>query len=310
MKVVVSIPAYNEEKTIASVVAGIPRDIAEEVLVVVVDDGSTDNSAKEAAKAGADKVVRHKRNMGLACAFRRGIEEALALNADIIVNIDADGQYVGGEIRQLIQPIQDGEADIVLGSRFAGSIEHMPLTKRMGNMIATKITTFLSGLQVTDAQTGFRAFSREAALRLNILSDYTYTQETIIQAAHAGLLVVEVPITFRRRDGKSRLISNILTYALRSGSTILRTYRDYQPLRTFTIIGGLIFAVGLAFGSRVLLHYLKTGFVSPYIPSAILTAVLLIIGFQVVILALIADMVGSNRRILDEIRYTSRKRRE
>lgn len=310
MKVVVLIPAYNEEKTIASVVAGIPRDVAEEVRVVVVDDGSTDNSAKEARKAGADKVVRHKRNMGLTCAFRRGIEEALALEADVIVNIDADGQYVGEEIRQLIQPIREGEADIVLGSRFAGSIEHMPFQKRAGNMIATKITAFLSGIGVTDAQTGFRAFSREAALRLNILSDYTYTQETIIQAAHSGLLVVEVPATFRRREGKSRLISNIFSYAIRCGSTIMKTYLNYKPMKTFTFIGGLVFASGLAVGSRVLAHYLKTGFVSPYIPSAILTAVLLIIGFQVIILGLIANMVGANRKLLDEILYRSRKKAE
>jgi glycosyltransferase involved in cell wall biosynthesis len=309
MKVVVSIPAYNEEETVGAVVRSVPKDIADEVLVVVVDDGSVDDTSEEARKAGA-KVIKFKGNRGLACAFRRGVEEGINLNADVIVNIDADGQYVGGEIRKLIEPIRKGEADVVLGSRFAGSIEHMPLSKRVGNIVATRITGFLSGIKVTDAQTGFRAFSREAALRLNVLSDYTYTQETIIQAAHSGLTVKEVPVTFRKRKGESRLISNIFSYALRSGSTILKTYLNHRPMRTFTFIGGAVFAAGLAVGSRVLVHYLRTGFVTPYIPSAILTAVLLIIGFQVIILGLIADMVGANRKLLDELLYRSRKKAE
>ncbi|MFH1788539.1 MAG: glycosyltransferase family 2 protein, partial [Candidatus Altiarchaeota archaeon] len=231
----------------------------------------------------------------------------IALKADVIVNIDADGQYVGGEVGKLVEPIKRGDADVCLGSRFAGTIEYMPFQKRIGNIIATKVTCFLSGVPVTDAQTGFRAFSREAALRLNTLSDYTYTQENIIQAAQAGLVIREVPITFRKRKGESRLIHNIGTYALRSGSTILKTYRDYRPLRTFAFIGGLIFLSGFIPGARVLLHFLETGKVSPYMPSAILTAVLLILGFQVIVLGLIADMVGSNRKLLDELSYRIRK---
>lgn len=307
MKVVVAIPAYDEEDTIAEVVKTIPRDACENVIVVVVDDGSTDNTVLEAEKAGADRIVRHKRNLGLAQAFKSGIEAGLDLGADVIINIDADGQYVGEEIVKLIEPIRKGEADIVLGSRFMGSIEYMPPQKRVGNILATKVTKFLSGVQVSDAQTGFRAFSREAALKMTILSDYTYVQENIIQASHAGLKIIEVPVHFRKREGKSRLISNIFSYAKKSGTTILKTYRDYKPMQTFVFMGGIIFLSGLMTGLRVLIHYLKTGLVSPYIPSAILTAVLLIIGFQVIILGLIADMVGSNRKLLDELLYKARK---
>jgi glycosyltransferase involved in cell wall biosynthesis len=308
MKLVVMIPAYNEEETIADVIAEIPKGLCEvdEIETLVVDDGSTDRTAETARKAGAN-VVSNEENIGLARTFKKGLEEALARKADIIVNIDADGQYVGGEIPDLIKPILEGRADVVLGSRFKGSIEYMPLHKKIGNSIATKITQFASGVPISDAQTGFRAFSRDAALRLNVMSDYTYVQETIIQAAIKGLGIVEVPCSFRKRNGKSRLISNIFSYAKRAGATILLTYRDYKPLKTFLLIGGSIFFLGLAVGARVLIHFLKTGLVSPYIPSAILTAVLLIIGFQVIILGLVADMIGNNRKILEELLYKLKK---
>jgi hypothetical protein len=184
----------------------------------------------------------------------------------------------------------------------------MPIQKKIGNRIATKFTSFVSGVPLSDAQTGFRAFSREAALRLNIMSDYTYVQETIIQAVNRGLKIAEVPVQFRKRDGRSRLISNIFSYVKRAGITILRTYRDYKPMRTFLVIGGFTFSLGLLAGLRVLIHYLKTGLVSPYIPTAILTGVLLIIGFQIVVLGLIADMIGSNRRIMEEILYRLKKK--
>ena len=307
MRIVVAIPAYNEEETIGDVVKSIPRNIADDVKVVVVDDGSEDGSIDAARKAGADKIVALKKNRGLARAFKQGLEEGILLKADIIVNIDADGQYLGAEVGKLIEPIKNGDADICLGSRFTGEIEYMPIQKRVGNKIATYVTRFLSGVALTDAQTGFRAFSREAALRLNTLSDYTYTQENIIQAAEKGLVIAEVPITFKKRKGESRLIHNILTYAIRSGSTILKTYRDYRPLRTFTFIGGMIFFSGFIPGARVLIHFLETGKVSPYLPSAILTSVLLILGFQIIVLGLIADMVGSNRKLLDELLYRIRR---
>jgi len=307
MKLVVMIPAYNEEATIGRVIEEISRDIEgiDEVFVLVGDDGSCDDTAKVAEERGA--LVKKFEHGGLAKTFRKAMEAALEEGADIIVNIDADGQYDGGEIPALIGPIIDGSADFVLGSRFKGRIEAMPIQKKVGNIIATRVTRIASGYPTSDAQTGFRAFSREAALRLNIMSDYTYVQETLIQAARKGLRIVEVPCTFRKREGKSRLISNIFGYALKAGVTILKTSRDYRPLRTFSIAGAFISFLGLLVGFRVLVHYFRTGLVSPYIPSAILTAVLLIIGFQVLILGLVADMVGTNRKILEEILYRIKK---
>ena len=305
------IPAFNEEKTIGKVISEIPREIAQidEIKIIVIDDGSTDDTRKNALEAGADKVISFIQNQGLAFSFKKGLNLALEMNADLIVNIDADGQYVGNEIITLLDPILNNKADIVLGSRFKGWIEYMPFQKRVGNSLATKATNLLTGLNISDTQTGFRAFSREAALRLNIESDYTYVQETIIQAVEKGLTIVEVPVHFRRREGKSRLISNIFSYARRAGINILRTYRDYQPLRIFLIIGGIISLLGFAVGLRVLLHYLSTGMVGPYLPSAILTAVLLIVGFQVIIFGIIADMMGSNRKIQEEILYFLKKHR-
>jgi len=305
MKLSIIIPAYNEEKSIGSVIREIPKELKgiKTVEIIVIDDGSKDNTVNEAKKSGANKIISLKENKGLAYAFKIGIDAALESGADIIVNIDADGQYDAKEIPLLIQPILNNDADIVLGSRFKGWIEEMPIQKKIGNKIATKITSLVSGFQVSDAQTGFRAFSREAALQLNILSEYTYVQETIIQAINKNLTIKEIPVHFRKRKGKSRLISNILTYAKRAGITILRTYLHYRPLRTFAILGGILILIGLIIGLRVLIHFLLTGFVSPYIPSTILSAIFIIIGFQVIILGLLADLVARNRRMMEEILY-------
>jgi len=309
MKVVICIPAYNEEKTIASVIREISRDIAEEVEIVVIDDGSTDSTFSEAKKAGADVVVRFKKNRGLGSAFKAGIEKAIDLDADVLVTIDADGQYDPKEIPKLVKPVIDGNADIVLGSRFAGRIEEMPFQKRIGNLIATRVTSFLAGISISDAQTGFRAFSGEAMLQLNMFADYTYVQETIIQAANKRLLIAEVPCTFRkRRGGDSRLIASTFSYAKNAVAIVLKTYLRYKPLKTFLYIGGFILLAGIVTGLRVLIHYMQTGLVTPYYPTTILTAILFIIGFQVIVLGLLADLIDGNRRIEEEILYRLKKR--
>lgn len=308
MKLVVMIPAFNEEQTIGSVIKEIPRKIlGMNVQILVINDGSSDNTIIEAKKAGADKIVSHHGNKGLGVAFKTGLDNALAMGADIIVNTDADGQYVGAEIENLVKPIIGCEADIVLGSRFAGTIEYMPLGKRIGNRMATRMVRFLSGLPVTDGQTGFRAFTRDAALRLNVMSFYTYTQETIIQAAKRGITLVEVPCTFRRRDGHSRLISSIFGYAKKSAAILMRTYRDYMPLQFFGTIGISIFAVGTVFALYIFQYFLRTGMVSPHVPLAILTAITLIVGFQLIIFALLADMMGQQRKVSEEILYRVKK---
>lgn len=303
-KLLVCIPAYNEEKTIASVIKEIPGDMADEVIVVVIDDGSGDKTVEIAREAGADKIISFKQNRGLGSAFKTALETALEMNADILVNIDADRQYDPREIPELIKPIIKGEADMVLGSRFRGTIEEMSLEKRIGNILATKITSFASGFSVSDAQTGFRAYSKEAILRLDVFSDYTYVQETIIQAANKDLKIIDIPCTFRkRRYGDSRLISSIFSYAKNYIAIILRTYLRYRPLKAFLYLGGFIFSLGILAAFRVLVHFLQTGYVTPYYPTTILSAILLIIGFQVVILGLLADLIDSNRRIHEEILY-------
>jgi glycosyltransferase involved in cell wall biosynthesis len=306
MRLVVTIPAYNEERTVAEVIRSIPRRVegVSQVEVVVVSDGSTDRTVAEARAAGADEVVAFKRNRGLAPTFQTGLDTALARGADIVVNIDADGQYVGSEIPALVAPLLRGEADIVLGSRFAGTIEEMPPSKVWGNRVATRITRWLSGLPITDAQTGFRAFSREAALRMSVFSSYTYVQETLLQASQKGLAVVEVPVTFRKRAGsESRLIRGVWSYARRAGATILRTYLYHRPLKTFLYIGGLLLAAGGLVGLRVLLHFLQTGAVGGFLPSAILSALLLILGAQVVVVGLLADVIHHNSLINEEVLY-------
>ncbi|MBE9594076.1 MAG: glycosyltransferase family 2 protein, partial [Proteobacteria bacterium] len=223
-------------------------------------------------------------------------------------NTDADGQYNGKEIPELIKPILEGKADFVLGSRFRGRIEYMPIHKKVTNRIATFVTRQVSGLPISDAQTGFRAFTSDAAFHLNVMADYTYVQETLIQAANCGLMIEEIPIEFRKRKGgESRLISNIFGYAKRAGGTIVTTYRDYQPLKTFSYIGIFFIVFGLILGSRVLIHYFNTGMVTPYLPSAVLTVLLLIVGIQTLVIGLLADMLKTHRRIQDEVLYRLKK---
>jgi len=308
MKLIITIPAYNEAETIGQVIDEIPRKIKgiKKIQVLVIDDGSSDSTADIARKRNT-LVISNKKNLGLAVTFRRGLEKALEMGADIIVNTDADMQYNQGQIPDLIKPILEEKADIVLGSRFRGRIEYMPLRKRLGNRISTWAVRKVSGLPISDAQTGFRAFSREAALRINIQSTYTYTQETILQAAANKLVVKEIPIDFRKRSGHSRLISNIFGYAKRVGTTLVIGYMNHKPLRVFLGIGLAFFLIGFALGLRILIHFLNTGLVSPYIPTAILTAILLIFGFQIIMIGLVAEMIKGNRFLEEEMLYRLKK---
>jgi len=309
MKLVVIIPAYNEETSLIKVIEEIPRTIpdVDQVQILVVDDGSTDRTAASAKQAGADKILIHKHNMGLARTFRDGLDAALDLGADIIVNTDADFQYKGTEIPKLIAPILEETADIVLGDRQIDTLDHMPWGNLWGNKIATQVTRWASGLPINDAQTGFRAFSREAALRMNLTGDYTYTQETIIQAANKHLKIEQIPIEFRRREGKSRLISSFFRYARSAGVTIFRSFGAYHPFVVFSGIGVFCILLGLVFGFRVIIHYLTTGLVTPYLPSALLTTVLVIVGSLAILFGLLADMIRTQRILSEEILYRLKK---
>ncbi len=311
MKLVIMIPAYNEEQNIGTVIEEIPQSIEgiDEIQVIVIDDGSNDNTVEQAKLAGADHVFSNKKNLGLAQTFKRGMSEALGMNADIFVNIDADGQYDPHEMPLLIAPILNGTADIVLGTRQINELDHMPWQKRQGNKIATWITRRVAGYPVKDAQTGFRAFSREAALKINILGGYTYVQETIIQAAHKNLKIKEVPVTFRKREGKSRLIPNVFHYAKNAAVTILRTYRDYNPVKVFTGLGIVFIFLSFIPGFAVLRNYLIKGTFAGYTGRGLLTLLFIFVGVQFMIFGLLADMLRTHRELQEEILYKLKGRK-
>lgn len=306
---VVTIPAFNEENTIAKVIREIPRNIVDDVKILVVDDGSNDRTAEIAYEAGADLVISHVHNLGLAASYRDSLDVATQeMDADIIVNIDADGQYEPKEIPKLIQPILDHRADIVLGSRFQGYIEDMKWSKKFGNRMATRIVSHAAGQKFSDCQTGFRALTREAAFRMNLFSQFTYTQESLVNAVHHNLRVVEVPVSFyKRQDTSNRLFGSVWNYAKRGGATLIRTYLYHKPLRFFLYIGAVVFGVGLLLGMRVLIHYITTTRVTPYLPTSVLATLLMIVGFQVIIFGLMGDMMRINQNLHEEILYRIKK---
>lgn len=309
MKLIVTIPAYNEEGSIAAVIQSIPRAIhgIDQVEILVIDDGSKDRTVEVARQSGADHVISNIVNRGLATSFRRGINKALELGADIIVNTDADNQYDQSEIPKLIQPILDKKADIVSGDRQVKTLDHMPKAKKYGNMIGSWVVRRVSGLPIQDASSGFRAFSRDAALQLSVFSEHTYTHETIIEANDKKLVFVEVPCTFRGRDGtSSRLISGVFSHIKKSGITIVRTLVRHKPLKTFTYTGLVLIIAGIVIGSRFLYFYFH-GQGSGHIQSLIFMAVSIMLGFQIVVLGLLADNINANRRINEEILYRIKK---
>jgi glycosyltransferase involved in cell wall biosynthesis len=299
VKVVVMIPAHNEEATIKAVIESIPREMrgVDVVIPLVIDDGSVDRTVPKATEAGA-LIISNASRQGLAYSFRKGIDTALKLGADVIVNTDGDNQYDQSQIPHLIEPILHKRADMVLGSRFLGHIEHMSFGKYWGNKMATWAVNFVSGANVSDGQTGFRAFTRDAALRLNVLSNFTYTQETILEVVDKNLCIEEIPITFRKRmDGENRLFGSVWSYARRASATLLLGMLRYHPLRTFFTMGGAIILVGLLSGSRVISQFLNTGAIEPYLPSAVFTVLCLLLGFQFAIMGLIGSMLKQQRQL-------------
>lgn len=307
MKLIIQIPAYNEEATLPQTIRDLPRLIPgiDEVRVLVIDDGSTDRTAEVAREAGADYVVRLKRNHGLAMAFMTGMEAALRLGADIIVNTDADNQYRGEDIARLIQPLLNGEADIVVGDRGVAALEHFSSLKRLLQRWGSWIVERAAGLPIPDATSGFRAFTREAALRLTVLSDYTYTLETLIQAGARKMKVIYVPVRVNPPARPSRLIRSLPSFLVISAVTIVRFYTMYRPLRVFITLGGLLITGGLTLGTRFLYFYLR-GDGAGHVQSLILAAILTIVGFQVCLIGLVADLIQMNRRMLEEVLHRVR----
>lgn len=310
MKLVIQIPCYNEEATLPQTIRDLPRAIpgVDEIEILVVDDGSTDRTAEVARELGVQHIVRLKQNCGLATAFTVGLDTALHLGADVIVNTDADNQYRGEDITRLIQPILEGWADIVVGDRGVGNLEYFSPLKRWLQKLGSWVVERAAGIPIPDATSGFRAFSREAALRLTVLSDYTYTLETLIQAGARKMAVVFVPVRTNPQTRPSRLIRSLSSFLALSAVTIVRFYVMYRPLRVFTTIGGVFIAGGTLLGLRFLYFFLFSprGGIG-HIQSLILAAILVIVGFQVCLIGLIADLVRLNRRMLEEILWKVRQ---
>jgi glycosyltransferase involved in cell wall biosynthesis len=278
----------------------------DEVQWLVVDDGSTDRTAEVARQLGVHHIVQHSRNMGLAKAFLTGLESSLKAGADVIVNTDADNQYWGEDIAHLIQPILEGQADIVVGDRGVGTVEHFSSLKRLLQRLGSRVVGLASGSAVPDATSGFRALSREAALRTIVYSEYSYTLETLIQAGSRRMAVAYVPIRTNPQMRRSRLMRNTPHYLVNSTATILRAYAMYRPLRVFLGIGGVMILLGLTLGVRFLFFYLS-GQGSGHVQSLILAAILTIVGFQACLIGLMADLVGFNRKMLEETLYHVRQ---
>jgi glycosyltransferase involved in cell wall biosynthesis len=314
MKLVVTIPALNEEATIANVVAGVPRRLAgvDEVEVIVVNDGSTDRTAEFAAEAGALVVSLHNRP-GLGKVFGTGLERAMRRGADIIVNIDGDGQFDPADIGKLVHPILEGEADFVTCSRFADPDlwPEMPKVKFWGNRVVTNIINWVcGGTSFTDVSCGFRAFNREAAYRLTLFGRFTYTQECFIDLFSKGVRMAEVPLKVRgvREHGKSRVASSIFKYATNSLPIILRAMRDIQPLKFFGGIALLLFVPAMVLATFVTAYYIINGRTTPYTSLITMSGVAITLAFLLGVLALLADMLGRHRKISEELLYLARRK--
>jgi glycosyltransferase involved in cell wall biosynthesis len=308
MKLVIQIPAYNEEATIAKALAALPRSVPgfSSVETLVIDDGSTDATSERAREAGAGRVVRLTTNRGLAEAFSVGLSEALAMGADVIVNFDADLQYDPADIPALVAPVLEGRADFTIGDRGPGQLAHFSPSKRLLQRMGSWVVRQASGIQVTDAVSGFRAMSAEAARRLNVFSKLTYTLETLIQAGYKGLRVVSVPVRAHPPVRPSRLFTSTFKYVLLQGSNVLRITALYKPMKVFSIAGALFMLAGAALGARFLAYYFFGRNPGGHVQSLILAAVLIVVGFQTLLIALLADLVAINRRLLEEMKLKDR----
>jgi len=308
LKLIILIPAYNEEKTLGQVIEEIPKKIEKisEIEIVVIDDGSNDKTVEVAKNKGA-LVYSFIENKGLAKAISFGFSKSIERNTDILVILDADNQYNSQEIPKLIQPIIENKADIVMGDRQVKKLDHMPFQKKAGNMMVSKALSWAIGKKISDGQTGFRAFSLEALRRLNIFSNYTYTQETVIQAVYKGLTILEVPVEFRKRHDESRLISNIFSYASRTISLVASTFVYYKSFKFFGILSAILFIIGGGLSVFVLNHFYTTGTVSPYYPSTMLAVLFLISGAISSLMAIISSILNRQSRLLEEIMYKLKK---
>ena len=308
MKLIIQIPCYNEAETLAIALAELPREIEgiDTVEWLVVDDGSSDDTIAVARANGVDHVVSHTHNRGLAVAFMTGLDACLRRGADIIVNTDADNQYHAGDIPSLVGPILAGDAEIVIGARPIAEIEHFSPIKKALQKLGSWAVRVASRTEVPDAPSGFRAMTRDAAMRMNVFSSYTYTIETIIQAGQKGMAIKTVPVRVNEDLRPSRLVKSIPAYVRRSLITIVRIFMTYKPMRFFMVPGIAVFFLGVLVGLRFVWVYLTQGSAG-MIQSLILAAVLMLVGFQLALFGLMAELFGVNRKLLEDIQWRIRR---
>lgn len=308
MKLIIQIPCYNEAETLGITLGKLPREVEgfERVEWLVIDDGSTDNTIEVAKKSGVDHIVRFAKNHGLARAFMAGLEANLKLGADVIVNTDADNQYDARDIPKLVKPILEGKAEIAVGARPIETIEHFPPVKRILQKIGSWVVRMASSTYVHDAPSGFRAMNRNAAMRLNVFNDYTYTLETIIQAGQKDMSIISVPIRTNKDLRPSRLLKSIPSYIKQSVITIIRIFVVYRPFRFFMTIGLLMFAYGFFLGLKFIYYVYIIQDGTARVQSLILASILLGIGFQTMLVAFLADLLSVNRKLLEDIQYRLR----
>jgi glycosyltransferase involved in cell wall biosynthesis len=308
MKLIIQIPCYNEADTLAIALKDLPRTVEgfDTVEWLVINDGSTDDTAAIAGAHGVKHIVSFAKNQGLARGFMAGLDAALKLGADVIVNTDADNQYDARDIPRLVRPILEKKAEIVVGARPISEIKHFRFIKKQLQKLGSWVVRLASKTNIPDAPSGFRAISREAALRLNVFNDYTYTLETIIQAGQKNMAIVAIPVRVNDDLRPSRLIKSIPRYVQRSITTIIRIFVVYKPFRFFMTFGLLLFAAGFLLGIRFLYYFfVESG--EGHVQSLILSSILLGIGFQTMLVAFLADLLAVNRRLMEDVQFRLRK---
>jgi glycosyltransferase involved in cell wall biosynthesis len=308
-KLIIQIPCLNEADTLPATLADLPRSVPgiDAIETLIIDDGSRDDTVAVARAHGVQHVIRFRRRKGLAAAFTAGIDAALNLGADYIVNTDADNQYAGTDIVRLLAPLLEGEADIVIGDRRIRDLRHMSWPKKLLQRFGSWAVRQVSGTAVPDTTSGFRAYTRDAALRMTIVSEFSYTLESIIQAGKMRMAIAHVEVGTNPRTRPSRLFGNVFSYVKQSAATIVRIYAMYEPLKVFTYIGTFVFLVGFAIALRFLYYYVFTPDGRGMIQSLILSAVLMIVGFQVVLIGLLADVISGTRKLLEDLLYRVRR---
>lgn len=310
MKLIIQIPCLNEAETLAETISEFPQSIPgiDQIEVLVIDDGSTDDTAVVAEQLGVDHIVRHRQNMGLARTFQDGLDACLKLGADIIVNTDADNQYPGRYIVDLVNPILDGEADIVIANRQVAQIEHFSPLKRLLQKLGSWTVRTVSGTAVPDAPSGFRAYTRDTALRLNVLTNYSYTLDTIIQAGKMGLTIISVPVETNRPTRPSRLQKNMWHFIKAQAGTIVRLYAFYEPLRTFSYISMPFFLTGVFLWARFLYYWLiGIRGIGRFNQSLTIGTGLLLVGLLIFIFGVLADIISKQRQLNQETLYRLKK---